>query len=123
MRAFVVSVIVASVLAACGSPEFIPPQPTSGKAPNSAVTSVTMKYPTWTMTVGETMQLQATPVNINGGATAAVSQMTWSSSDRAVATVTENGLVTALASGNASIIANADGHTAATFLTVTAASP
>lgn len=59
--------------------------------------------------VGETLQLTAT----------SYSDVTWTSSDNAVATV-ENGLVTAVAAGTATITAtNADGDTAECAITVT----
>ena len=67
-----------------------------------------------TMTVGETLQLNATvlPADVTNG------DVTWSTSDATIATVDENGLVTALAVGNVTITATtADG----TELTATCA--
>lgn len=67
-----------------------------------AVTAVTMSKTTGSLTVGDTDQLSAvvTPSN------AANQQLIWTSSDQNVATVTD-GLVTAVGSGNVTIMATA----------------
>ncbi|MCX5759954.1 MAG: Ig-like domain-containing protein [Gemmatimonadetes bacterium] len=88
----------------------------------SLVTAVTMGINAAQLAVGGTVQLQATPRTTTGAGTSAKSIMLWSSSAPAVASVTQNGLVTGLTPGTANIIANADGHTGQTAITVTAAS-
>ncbi len=119
------AVISASILAgaACRSTEPIAPQPTTGRGPlATSVAYVTMKYTTVSVKVGESFQLQATPRASGGNATAATG-MTWRSVDPKIVTVDENGLITGIAPGWTSVIADADGHSASTVVTVTAASP
>jgi len=76
-----------------------------------AVTSVTLDKTTTSIEVGKTETLSATVEPNN----ATDKTVTWASSDPAVATVNENGLVTAVAAGTANITAtsNADGNKAA----------
>jgi hypothetical protein len=69
--------------------------------PVPEVISVAINEGDQTITVGETVQLSVT-VEAVGGADGAV---TWSSSDEAVATVNENGVVTGVAEGTAEITA------------------
>lgn len=70
------------------------------------------------MPAGGTQQLAAavTPAN----ATDNLSAITWSSDDETVATVDENGVVTAVAPGSATITAEANGETATCAVTVSA---
>lgn len=94
--------------------------PTSPAPPTSLVAAVTMGTGAAQLAVGGTLQLSATPRTIAGAGTAAKNIMLWSSSAPDVATVTQNGLVTAVAPGTANIIATADGHSGMTQITVTA---
>ena len=77
------------------------------------VQSVTVSPATLTMTkVGETVQLTATVAPEGAG------EAVWSSSDEAVATVSSEGLVTAVGQGNAIITATAGEKTATCEVTV-----
>ncbi len=78
--------------------------------PQVAVTGVSLNANTLTLTIGETNQLTATvnPTNASN------KNVTWSSSNTSVATV-NNGLVTAVAAGNATItVTTEDGSRTAT---------
>ncbi|MDE7227981.1 MAG: Ig-like domain-containing protein [Treponemataceae bacterium] len=79
-----------------------------------AVESVTLDETTLTLTRGETGKLTATVTPDN----ADNKTVTWSSSDLAVATVGEDGTVTARAEGTATITALAGGKTATCAVTV-----
>ena len=70
-------------------------------APTVLCTSITLDNTSATMNAGETMQLMATVLPED----AANKSVTWTSSDRSVATVSNNGLVTALTAGTATITA------------------
>lgn len=69
------------------------------------VAGITLNQSEQTLHVGETLQLMATiqPENATN------KEYSWSTSDESIATVDENGLVTAVAEGSASITATADG--------------
>ncbi|MDR0691929.1 MAG: Ig-like domain-containing protein [Prevotellaceae bacterium] len=84
------------------------------------VTSVTLNKPTTSITIGATETLIATVLPPN----ATDKSVTWSSSDETKATVSQEGLVTAKATGSATITAtsNADGTKKATC-TVTVPAP
>ena len=78
----------------------------SNERPNTAVTSVTLDKTSCDLLVDETVQLLAT---VNPGI-AANKNVTWNSSNSAVAEVDANGLVTAKSAGNATItVTTADG--------------
>ena len=87
---------------ACSSDDTIP------------VESVTMYPTTYTLPAGSTVQLSATvkPANADNPT------VHWSSSNRAVATVDENGLVTALSGGMVTITARAGGRSDTSTITV-----
>ena len=78
------------------------------------VESVAMKPTTYTLPAGSSVQLTATvnPANADNPT------VHWSSNNRAVATVDENGLVTALSGGLVTITARAGGRSAASTITV-----
>ncbi len=78
------------------------------------VASVTMSQPEAEMQVGETLQLRAqiSPSN------ATEQKVMWASSKQSVATVSDAGLVTAVAAGTANITATVDGKTATCAITV-----
>ena len=88
----------------------------SNERPNTAVTSVTLDKTSCDLLVDETVQLLAT---VNPGI-AANKNVTWNSSNSAVAEVDANGLVTAKSAGNATItVTTADGgKTAQCIVTV-----
>lgn len=69
------------------------------------ISSVSISQPSAEMVIGETLQLRATISPSN----ASDKNVTWSSSKQSVATVDENGLVTAIAEGDAIIYASAGG--------------
>lgn len=83
-----------------------------------AVTSVTLDESTLDITVGQTRQLTATVLPNN----ATDKSVTWSSSNNNIATVTSNGLVTAVSAGTANIIVRTEdgGYTASCEVTITA---
>ena len=83
----------------------------SNERPNTAVTSVTLDKTSCDLLVDETVQLLAT---VNPGI-AANKNVTWNSSNTAVAIVDANGLVTAKSAGTATItVTTADGGKTAT---------
>ena len=85
------------------------------KAPEEiAVSSVSIAQPTAEMIEGETVQLTAiiTPSN------ATDQSVIWASSKQSVATVSEDGLVTAISEGQSTIIANAGGKSATCIVSV-----
>lgn len=83
-----------------------------------AVTGITIDKTTAELEIGETETLTAT-VNPDDATDKSV---TWTTSDANIATV-ENGVVTAVAAGNATITAQAGEHTATCAVTVKAAEP
>ncbi len=79
--------------------------------PSLTVESVVLNHTSYNLLINETVQLSAT---ITPG-TAANKSVTWSSNNNAVATVDENGLVTAKSSGSATItVTTVDGGKTAT---------
>ena len=78
------------------------------------VTSVTLNKTSLTLTEQETFQLSATVSPDN----ATDKTVTWSTANAAIATVSENGLVTAVAEGSATITAKAGDKTATCAVTV-----
>jgi uncharacterized protein YjdB len=87
-----------------------------------AVASVTITPTTGTLAVGQSLQFAAAARDA-GGATLSGRPITWSSSAPAIAAVSASGMVTAVASGSASIQATIGGISANAVLTVTAAAP
>jgi uncharacterized protein YjdB/alpha-tubulin suppressor-like RCC1 family protein len=71
------------------------------------------------LAVGESMQLTATARSTSG--TAAGSRVKWASNDTAIATVSDTGLVTAIAVGTATITATSDDVTGTATVAVTPA--
>src|SRR5438445_4107398 len=85
----------------------------------SSVASVTVSPASASVSVGQTVQLTATPKDANGTAlTGAV--VTWSSNNAAVATVSGSGLVTAVAAGSVTSTATSGGISGPAAITVTA---
>jgi len=108
-QALVMTVLVAQ-FAACGgggssAPAAAPPPPTTGAVASVAVTPMVATL----VSLGETLQLTASASDANGNAIAGKT-FAWSSSDESIATVTDSGLVTALANGpEVTITAATDG--------------
>lgn len=86
----------------------------TGCKKEASVESVKLDHSTLAMTVGATQQLKASTLP----ADAVAKSITWSSSETAVASVSESGLVTAEGVGEATITVNADGKTATCIVTV-----
>ena len=78
------------------------------------VTSVSVDRPSAEVLIGETVQLSATVLPSD----ATDQSITWSSSNKEVATVSNNGLVTGVAEGRAGIMAKAGGKTSTCIVTV-----
>lgn len=79
-----------------------------------AVATVTISKTEATLLIGDTLELTATI----DPADAIVTEITWSSSDESIATVDENGMVTAIAVGEVIITAEAGEKTATCKITV-----
>ena len=79
-----------------------------------AVTSVSLSQSTAEMIEGETIQLIATVIPSN----ATDQRLIWASSKTSVATVTDNGLVTAIAEGSSTITVSAGGKSRSCLVTV-----
>ena len=96
-----------------------PPPPPSAPAP---VASVSVSLAASSLNVGQTTQgtvtLQDSANNVLAGRTTA-----WSSSNTGVATVAQNGLVTAVAAGTASITVQSEGKSGSAVLTVKSPPP
>ena len=86
--------------------------------PTVAVTGITLDKTTAELEIGATETLTATVTPDD----ATDKSVTWTTSDANIATV-ENGVVTAVAAGNATITAQAGEHTATCAVTVKAAEP
>ncbi|HEU4732240.1 MAG TPA: Ig-like domain-containing protein [Kofleriaceae bacterium] len=94
---------------------------TGGGPPAVVVQSVAITPPTPTLAAGTSTHLSAT-ARLSDATTKDVSgTATWSSSDKAVATVSATGVVTGVAAGSATITATLDGITGTANVAVTAA--
>src|SRR6185437_12906075 len=98
-----------------------------GKSGTSSITvlpvpvaSVTVVLSPSSITAVGTSQATATTLDSHGGVLSGRA-VAWSSSNTAVATVSQTGLVTAVAVGSASIVATSEGQTGSATLTVTQA--
>jgi hypothetical protein len=103
-------VTVALIIVACGDG-------TAGISSNSAVASITVTPTTATVAPGSATQLTANARDANGGTVPGV-LIQWSSSNASVATVSNNGTVTAVATGTVSIVAQGGGKVGASTITV-----
>lgn len=79
-----------------------------------AVSSVSLSQDSADMLIGETVQLKATVLPSD----ATDKEVTWASSKQSVATVSGNGLITAVAEGSSTITASAGGKSATCQVTV-----
>ncbi len=114
-----------ALLAACGGGGDTPTTPTppggggGTTPPNTTVTSVAVSPNSVALTVPGTVQLTATARN-SAGAELSGQTFSWTSSAAAVATVTQSGVVTAVAAGTTTITASAAGQSGTAQITVTA---
>ena len=83
------------------------------------VSAVGVSPPSATVSVGQTAQLTATPKDATGTPLSGRA-VTWSSSDTTIARVSGSGLVTAIATGSATITATSEGQSGTSSITVTA---
>ncbi len=83
-----------------------------------AVASVSVTPSPASLTVGQTLQLSATPRDA-GGTILTGRSVTWTTGNAAVATVSSSGVVTAVAAGNTSITATIDGVAGLATIAVT----
>lgn len=104
--------LILSISALAPGCDLLQPEPSEPSA--VAVTSVTIDQPAAEMLVGETIQLTATVLPAN----ATDKTVTWSSSKPSVATVSDNGTVTAIAEGVSTITASAGSQYAVCKITV-----
>ena len=100
-----------------------------GKSGTAAITvasvpvaSVTVSPAPANVQVGLTVQLTATPKDVNGNPLTGRT-ITWSSNNTSVATVSSSGLVTGVTAGSATITATSEGQSGTSAVTVTAAPP
>ena len=84
------------------------------KESEEAVTSVSVKQVSVDMIVGETVQLEATVLP----SSAIDKSIVWASSNKAVATITNTGVVTAISEGTSTISASAGGKSGTCIVTV-----
>ena len=103
-------VAVAGLCAACDDSK--PPT-----APSPRETRMAVVAPQTTLGVGESQQLSAIVVEPDGSSHAPNGPVTWRSSNDAVYTLLSNGVAVAIAPGQATISAEADGRRAETTLT------
>jgi hypothetical protein len=113
---FGAAVAVAGFVLSCSDNGKAPISPT---APNYAkggpkVKSITVSPSSATIIVGQTQQLAATVSPASASTT-----IEWASSNNAVATVSQNGVVTGVAAGTASITASGSGVSGNSTITVT----
>jgi uncharacterized protein YjdB len=96
-----------------------------GKSGTSAITvtsvpvaSVTVSPAPGSVQAGQTLQLTATPKDVNGNPLTGRT-ISWSSSNTSVATVSASGLVTGVVAGSATITATSEGQSGTSAITVT----
>ncbi len=110
----VIALAALTVAAAVGACE----RATTPIGPPAAVASVDVTPATATVQAGQTVQLSATPKDVNGlplsGRT-----VTWASSNTSVATVSNAGLVSAVTPGSATITATSEGTSGTSSVAVT----
>jgi uncharacterized protein YjdB len=86
---------------------------------SAPVASVTVTPPSATVTVGQTVSLDAQTLDASGGVLTGRT-VTWTTSAAAVATVSPTGVVTGVATGTATITATSEGKSGTSTITVTA---
>src|SRR5213596_302811 len=86
------------------------------------VASVTVSPASASVQAGQTVQLTATPKDVNGNPLTGRT-ITWASSNTSVATVNSSGLVSGVVAGSATITATREGQSGTSAITVTGAAP
>lgn len=116
MRIYPVAALLVLANGACGSST----DSTGGSPPGPVpVATVNVSPPSATLSVGATQLLAATTRDASGNVLAGRT-VTWSSSSAAIASVSNSGLVTAVAAGGATITATSEGQVGAAAITVVA---
>ncbi len=105
------------ILGCSGDSITSPPDTTIPPPVQPAVTSVTLDVSQLSLFVSDTRQIQATARDAAGNALSGRTVI-WSSSDGAVATVSQSGLVTATSVGSATITAESEGKRATASVSV-----
>ena len=106
------------LLAGLVTPQSPPPVGRSGSGQATGVVGLKLTPPEVTVAVGGAVQLTARPKRASG-ATLIGRAITWASTDTDVATVTQNGLVTAIQAGVATLTCTCEGASATAIVTVT----
>jgi len=96
--------------------------PSEPIANEARVAEIVVSAPSTTISVGETVQLTATPKNSEGN-TLTGGEVSWSSDDSDIATVDDSGLVQGVAQGAVKITATMDGVGGSVEISVTSGSP
>ena len=99
------ALLICVFLAACGGGSSSPSAPTQ----QATLTSITVSGSLSMASAGQTTQLTATANFSNGTSQVVTAQVTWDSSDQAVATVSASGLCTAVTFGQAEVRARYQG--------------
>src|SRR5947208_1678549 len=86
------------------------------------VASVSVSPASASVQAGQTVQLTATPKDVNGNPLTGRT-ITWASSNTSVATVNSSGLVSGVVAGSAMITATSEGQSGTSAITVTGAAP
>jgi len=120
VRSAAIAVITAFAVA-CGS-DSTTTDPGTKPPPVVNVASVDVTPQTAEVVVGHTAKLNATPRDASGNALAGRS-VSWSSSNANIAFVDNNGTVSGIAAGNATITASSEGKSATAAITVKADAP
>lgn len=112
-----IGMLLGALLVGCSS------EPTITRVP-VATSSIALTSPGSTVQVGSTLQLQAVPMSASGKQlTARSSQVTWSSSNTTVASVSAGGLLTGLTAGQTTVTAAQGGASATASVTVNNPAP
>ncbi len=85
---------------------------------NKTITSITVNPANSILTSGQQQQFTATAIYSDGSIGDISSSVSWSSTESAIATITNTGLVTAVSTGSTTIGASLNGITGTTLLTV-----
>ena len=93
---------------------------TNAGAATPTVNSVAVTPSSRSLSTGESVTLTADPRDASGTSVSGCASVAWSSSNAGVATVSSTGVVTAVASGTATISASSGGKTGSATITVTA---
>jgi len=120
VRSAAIAVIMAFAVA-CGS-DSAATDPGAKPPPVVNVASVDVTPQTAEVVVGHAAKLNATPRDASGNALAGRS-VSWSSSNANIASVDNNGTVSGVAAGNATITASSEGKSATAAITVKADAP